>query len=178
MVFVNIDGVFPSRIKEEIGLLTDSRAGMDWMNNSKNAIELLTHRGPRDFMDHAGSLLLAHEAENNLLIGIADGLAAGRDVTGGVALRDRPQFTVVEQEGQVVMTAVRVPPYSLVVSRGPRSVAESVALQLASTDTYPGVRGHASTARPVAEGIAAVSGAVSPFRHSAAHLRGSLGPGN
>ena len=128
------------------------------MDSSNSAIELFTHRGPREFMDHAGSFLLAHEAENNLLIGIAEGVAAGRDVTGGVALGAPPQFTVVEDEGQVVMTAVRTPPHSLVVSRGARRVAESVAAQLASMDRYPGVRGHASIVRPVVEGIAAVSG--------------------
>ena len=128
------------------------------MDSSNSAIELFTHRGPREFMDHAGSFLLAHEAENNLLIGIAAGVAAGRDVTGGVALGPPPQFTVVEDEGRVVMTAVRTPPHSLVVSRGPLCVADSAAVQLASMDKYPGVRGHASTVRPVVEGIAAVSG--------------------
>lgn len=128
------------------------------MGNSGSTIRLVTHRGPEEFMAHAGSFLLAHEAENNLTIGIANGIAAGRDVAGGVALSKAPQFTVVEQDGRVVMTAVRTPPHSLLVSRGPRSVAGSVAAQLASMDKYPGVRGHASMARPVVEGIARVSG--------------------
>ena len=56
------------------------------MGNSGSTIRLVTHRGPEEFMAHAGSFLLAHEAENNLTIGIANGIAAGRDVAGGVAL--------------------------------------------------------------------------------------------
>ena len=64
------------------------------MDSSNSTIELFTHRGPREFMDHAGPFLLAHEAENNLLIGIAAGIAAGRDVTGGVALDARRGRTI------------------------------------------------------------------------------------
>ena len=130
------------------------------MGHRSSTTRLVTYSCPRRFLAHAEPFLMDHEVENNMLIGLAEGMSTGGGATGETALREPSQFTVVEENGQIVMASIRIPPHSLLVSLGPPNVARRIAGELASLGMYPGVRGHASTAMRVAEGIAKVSGQI------------------
>jgi predicted GNAT family acetyltransferase len=78
------------------------------------------------FLERAGEWLLRREAEHNLLIGLAQQLAAG------TALFDPPFYlATVEQDDEIVGCAFRTPPYKLGLTRMPSeaipAVVESVA---------------------------------------------------
>jgi hypothetical protein len=107
------------------------------------------HADAAAFQSAASHFLIAAEAENNLILGIVDGLLDGRDVTAGLGSGEPPLLMTVGQAA-VEMVAVRTPPQKLVISRGTEQAAKLLATALA-THAIPGVRGEAATARAFAE---------------------------
>ncbi len=64
------------------------------------------------FLEAAGLFLEYHEAENNLILGIASAIRATPDV-----FEERPTFaTAVDDDGQVVAATLRTPPHNQVLS--------------------------------------------------------------
>ena len=73
------------------------------------------------FLAHAEPFLLADEARHNLSIGIA--LALARPSAATPPSVEQPFFVTVENRGEVVSTAVRQPPYNLIISPSAGTVA-------------------------------------------------------
>lgn len=131
--------------------------------------ELLDDAGR--FLEKAERLLLADEARNNLLLGIAGNL---RDHPG---LYDEHRLWLVRDAGRPVAAAARTPPFNLVLAR-PASDAALLALAEAIDEELPGVTGalpeaerfavcwqerHRVTARTaMAQGIYSLERVVSP----------------
>lgn len=69
-------------------------------------MHVFTFDTPVDFLNHAGPWLVAREIENALVIGIADRCAAGQQITSSP-----PWFATVEDEGAIVLAAIRTPPW-------------------------------------------------------------------
>jgi predicted GNAT family acetyltransferase len=110
---------------------------------------------PADFAARAEAFLVAHEAHNNLLLGIT------------AQLRDRPElnallpyFAIVESGGQVVVAAVMTPPWRLILS----VTSEPAALDLLARDVRqawpdtPGVTGPVPVSAWFAERWQALTG--------------------
>ena len=92
---------------------------------------------PGAFLEAAGPLLLADEARNNLILGIAGTLRHHPSVY------DEYRLWLVEDGGQIVGAALQTPPYNLVLSR-PRDDEVLVALADALSTQgleLPGVTG-------------------------------------
>ena len=71
------------------------------------------HASVDDFLNAAGSLLGAHEAENNLLFGICSTIRAAPQLF----VDEPPTFaTVIDDDGRVVAASPRTPPWSQVLS--------------------------------------------------------------
>jgi hypothetical protein len=66
---------------------------------------------PEAFYGRVEPFLTAHEAENNLVLGIANGVRAGEFG------EHPPYMACVEQDHQVVLVALRTPPYGLILSQ-------------------------------------------------------------
>ncbi|MGO8948636.1 MAG: GNAT family N-acetyltransferase [Ktedonobacterales bacterium] len=76
-------------------------------------MELFTFADPELFYQRARPFLLAREAENNLILGIAGELL----IQGHPYQENPPPFlSVVEESGQVIAVALRTPPQNLVLS--------------------------------------------------------------
>lgn len=85
------------------------------------------------FLQAAESHLLQHEAENNLVLGLAADLAAGR------AGADNPYFAVVRRQGEIVVTAFSTVPDKVGVTRArDDSVLDGLAGDI--IDRCPGMR--------------------------------------
>jgi GNAT superfamily N-acetyltransferase len=102
---------------------------------------------PVAFLNRAGPWLLQNEAENNLIIGIAQQLAAGTLLSG------KPVYlATVECDGAVVGAAFRTPPYKLGITRMPAAAVQVLMHDAADVyDTIPAVLGDHDTARRAAE---------------------------
>lgn len=72
-----------------------------------------TYENAQAFSDAVLPHLLAHEAENNLMISIALRLADGTGKWG----EEPPLLCAIEQGGRIVAAAVQTPPYPLQVTR-------------------------------------------------------------
>lgn len=67
---------------------------------------------PKAFYDYAGDFLVAHEAENNLPLGLINGLIISREFA-----EFPPYLAAVEDDaGKIVLAAVRTPPRNLILS--------------------------------------------------------------
>jgi predicted GNAT family acetyltransferase len=66
---------------------------------------------PQAFLDETGSFLADHEAENNLLFGIAATLTVDPE-----RYRDRPYLAAVRRAREVVAAAVMTPPWNMALS--------------------------------------------------------------
>jgi len=73
-------------------------------------MRLTNHPMAQAFLDTASESLMRHEAENNLMLGIANRV---RD--GGSYGDEPPLFLTVEDGGEVVAAAIRTPPYNLIL---------------------------------------------------------------
>jgi uncharacterized protein len=95
-------------------------------------VRVRTPDDARAFLDAAGPLLLADEARNNLILGIAGTLVEdpGRYAT--------KRFWVVEDGGEPVGAAMRTPPFNLLLAPA-RSEAALEALVEAIGEELPGV---------------------------------------
>ncbi|MEN6369309.1 MAG: GNAT family N-acetyltransferase [Thermotogota bacterium] len=99
------------------------------------------------FLDVVEPKLLAREAENALLLGVATALRDGR------RYGDEPPFLACTvDETAVVAAAVRTPPYNLLLGNATRSGWEPVAKHLADTGVHlPGVNAERDVALDFAE---------------------------
>lgn len=100
------------------------------------------------FRARAEPLLLAREAEHNLLLGLS------QDLIGGSArYPDPPYLATVEQGGRVLAAALRTPPHNLIVSHTDEPTAlTALAEQVAGeTRDLPGVVASTPLARAFAE---------------------------
>ena len=88
------------------------------------------------FWDKTQAYLLEHEAEHNVLLGIANALRYNP-----TRYPEPPYLVMVESDGEVVATAIRTPPYKLLLSK----VSNLDALTLIAKDVHrellPGVLG-------------------------------------
>jgi hypothetical protein len=129
------------------------------------------HESADAFLARAEPWLLEHEAENNLILGIA------------AQLRNTPNadayLATLEHDGMVTGCAFRTPPFKLGVTRMPLgAVAPLVADVLAAYQQTPGVLGAEAVASPVAEAIAARQGqrVSNGFRRRIFELRAVIPP--
>jgi uncharacterized protein len=88
------------------------------------------------FWDKTQAYLLQHEAENNVLLGIAHTLR-----NNPARYPDSPYLAIVEIDGEIVAIAIRTPPHKLLISK----VSNLDALALIAGDLHqellPGVMG-------------------------------------
>ncbi|MEZ4521930.1 MAG: GNAT family N-acetyltransferase [Thermomicrobiales bacterium] len=117
-------------------------------------MKLTRYDSIRDFREVTAGFLLENEAENHLIIGIVG------DLMHSSSYDDHPPYlAVVSDDGQIHATAVRTPPYQLVISR-----ATATAANLIASDAYslypdlPGVLGPSATARDFSEAWRSRSG--------------------
>ena len=123
------------------------------------------------FLARAEAWLLEHEAENNLILGIA------------AQLRQTPSanayLVTLEHDGVVTGCAFRTPPFKLGVTRMPAGAAAALVDDAAAMfDDLPGVLGPETVAGLVAEGIAARYGkqVSAPMRRRIYELREVIEP--
>ncbi len=110
--------------------------------------------GPRAFLQRAEPWLLEREAENNLVLGLADSLS--RSTRG---YESPLYFATVERAGEVQGCAFRTPPYKLGLTRMPVEAASLVASDVAEVyDSLPAVLGPLDVARRVGDAWAALKG--------------------
>jgi predicted GNAT family acetyltransferase len=79
-------------------------------------IKLQHFTDPKAFYDRVEAFLLAHEAENNLPLGLVSALTENPQRYGD----DPPYMATVEQNGEVTLMALRTPPYNLVLPMADR----------------------------------------------------------
>jgi predicted GNAT family acetyltransferase len=80
------------------------------------------HADAGSFLDAAGPWLMAHEAENNLVLGVARSLAQGED------WYEPPLYlATVEVDGRVTGAAFRTPPHKFVLTRMPIEAVPALA---------------------------------------------------
>jgi predicted GNAT family acetyltransferase len=97
--------------------------------------------------------LLASEAENNLIVGIA------RRAAEKQAQISNPYFATIEEDGNLVGCVLRTPPYKLIVTDFPTLAAPLVSSDLARThDVLPAVLGPEHSARAFADAWCAPRG--------------------
>lgn len=117
-------------------------------------MKIIRHDGPGDFLLRAEQWLLAREAENNLVLGLADALSRSTRGYGSPLY-----FATVESAGEVRGCAFRTPPYKLGVTRMPLEAAAPLAGDVAEVyDSLPAVLGPVDCARAVADAWAAARG--------------------
>lgn len=111
-------------------------------------MKLFRFTSPQDFSVRAEAFLLAHEAQHNLMLGLAASLVFNPGLYGS-----QPYFAVVEEAGQVCAAALMTPPHRLSLSyNAPREALEVIArdVQDFRPDT-PGVVGPVPVSQQFAE---------------------------
>ena len=116
-----------------------------------SAYVCVRHADAAGFLKRAGDWLLRAEAENNLIIGIANQLIATPNTDAFLA--------TLEHDGEVVGCAFRTPPYKLGVTRMPTGAAHALAeAALTIFDDTPSVLGPEAVATVVADALASARG--------------------
>jgi len=117
-------------------------------------MELVRFTAVPSFVARTSPFLLAHEAHNNLLLGICAELAHNPHSFGP----EPPLMCTVEEEGLVVLAALQTPPNKLVLSYTAHSAAlDRLATALAAEgQPLPGVQGARADAERFAQHWAAV----------------------
>ncbi|MBN2447156.1 MAG: GNAT family N-acetyltransferase [Phycisphaerae bacterium] len=111
-----------------------------------------------EFRERALPLLMAGEAENNLLIGLTLRLAADAE-EGKTAPDARPLMAVVEDGGRVSAAVLQTPPRNLIVSNATPRAMKFIARELhAAGYELPGVIGPDSAAESLAIAWTALTG--------------------
>jgi predicted GNAT family acetyltransferase len=104
------------------------------------------HHDLAAFKARVEPLLVRHEAENNLILGLL-----GSPAAASALLLD-----VTDEAGAVVVAALQTPPHNLIVTDGPPSAIAALVERLAEEGVSPpGVVGPAGPARQVAAACAA-----------------------
>ena len=112
-------------------------------------MEIVRHTVVPQFIERITPLLLAREAQHNLILGLCADLRRNPNFYGPVA----PMMYTVEEEGTVILVALQTPPYSLALSH----TEHPAALPLLATAlwqahcTLPGVIGPHFVAEPFAQ---------------------------
>lgn len=119
-----------------------------------------------DFLAAAGAFLEAREAEHNITLGLARTLI---ETPGDYPL---PPYLAVAMDGdRVVATALRTPPYNLVLSEVDDPAAVALFLEDLAADDLPGVVGPVEHARAFADGYAARVGRTPHLQFSERSFR-------
>lgn len=105
------------------------------------------HDDARSFLERSEAWLLQHEAENNLILGLA------RSLVDSIEPYRPPLYWATVEEGEeVVGSAFRTPPFKLGLTRMPSDALPALAADAADLyDAIPGILGPQSEARAVAE---------------------------
>ncbi len=114
-------------------------------------MEIIRHPDAAAFLHRAQAWLLRAEAENNLVLGIANALLNGDHSYG-----DPIYLATVEDDGKVSGCAFRTPPYKLALTRMPLAAINPLVASVASV--YPSIHavgGPASATTRFAESWAA-----------------------
>ncbi len=104
-------------------------------------MEVAVYNTPEEFLIDAGEFLSEHEAENNLILGIA-------------AARTYAEYHLysVKEYGQAVLAALMTPPHNMILTAGPAESVSVLADYLKDNGIeLPGVTGPADTGRSLAE---------------------------
>jgi uncharacterized protein len=102
-------------------------------------MDLREYANPAEFLQRVSSFLEEHEAENNLMLGIAARMAGGH--SGPL-----PFLATLEEDSQIVAAAVRTPPNRLILSRAPAMAIAILADYLARRrHELPGIVGPVET---------------------------------
>jgi hypothetical protein len=97
------------------------------------------HGDAQTFLKHARPWLMQTEAENNLVLSLAERASARQDAI---------YVATIEQNGAVVGCALRTPPRKLVLTRMPPSAVPALVVDVAACfDALPAVLGPPSAAR-------------------------------
>ena len=88
------------------------------------------------FWDKTQAYLLQHEAENNVLLGIAHTLR-----NNPARYPDPPYLAMVEIDGEIVATAIRTPPHKLLLSKVSNLDALTLITKDLRREPLPGVMG-------------------------------------
>jgi hypothetical protein len=118
-------------------------------------LSVIRHEDAGAFLDRVGGFLGRHEAENNLLFGILDGLR--RDVS----ISDGPPLLAEVRDGdEILAVALRTPPRNLVVAecQAPAAIDALVDDLVAAGDTLPGALGPVDAIRRFVERWTALTG--------------------
>jgi uncharacterized protein len=117
---------------------------------TSSPIEVQRFDDAQAFLDEAGPHLAEHEAEHNLLFGIASTLVIDPD---RFAARDTPYLAVVRRDGEVVAAALMTPPFKVVLSMtaDPGAIPALVHDLERSRYTVPGITAPVAVARDFVE---------------------------
>lgn len=117
-------------------------------------LKVRRYDGARAFLQRAEPWLLEREAENNLVLGLADSLSRStQDYESPL------YFATVERGGEVRGCAFRTPPYKLGLTRMPVDAAPLVVSDVAEVyESLPAVLGPPDVARRVGDAWAALKG--------------------
>jgi predicted GNAT family acetyltransferase len=83
-------------------------------------VKIIKFDNPRTYQAAVNEYLLVHEAENNLPLGILSNMIAGE------FLDNPPYLALVEQEGEILITVMRTPPYPALISYEDQPIAKEV----------------------------------------------------
>jgi uncharacterized protein len=89
-----------------------------------------------EFKARTWPFLLEHEAENNLMVGLTDGLARGPAVAAPNPAM-RPIFCAVEGGGTVITAGLMTPPHRITLTRGPQEALSLIARELHARGICP-----------------------------------------
>ncbi len=112
-------------------------------------MKLTTYPSPKAFLEATEERLLVEEAKNNLILGIADRVRAGRSYGG-----DPPYFVSVEDGADLVAAAIRTPPFPVILhcEEGRLDTIVPLVEHLSKADPeLPGLNGEAGVAAAFAE---------------------------
>lgn len=121
-------------------------------------MDFVQYSDAKAFKNVAWPVLLRHEAENNLILGIVGRLAA-QPSTEPPPPAGPPILGTVAQSGVTEAAFMMTPPHKLVLSRCASDVTEHIARTLMSLGiTFPGVLGPCDTAASFASAWARLTG--------------------
>ncbi len=124
------------------------------------SIRVRRHASAAEWMEQALPLMLKHEVENNLMLGL------------GLAAAEHPEkfprgvkAWSVEENGTAVAAALNTPPHNLILTRCSDAVLDAVAAELCEQrDSFPGVIGPDPIPRRFAERWAERTGVTARCR--------------
>lgn len=111
-------------------------------------MEIIRHTDVPTFIERASPLLLAHEAHNNLILGLCAELAHNPASYGA----EPPMMRTIEADGATILAALQTPPHNLVIAHTERREALELLAKMMIEEgrVLPGVLGP----RPIAEQFA------------------------